>query len=146
MRKCSKCETTKDESSFYRKGRGLQSWCKDCTNENARNHYKENKREKIEYTKRQKRKQVEKNRQFVVDYLFGHPCIDCGENDIVVLEFDHREDKSYNIASMFRRSTERLKEEINKCDVRCANCHRRKTATEAQHYRTYLFPSLAQAG
>lgn len=64
--------------------------------------------------------------------LLAHPCVDCGETDPVVLEFDHRSDKSDNIGSMLRHgtSTETMEREIAKCDVRCANCHRRKTAKQ----------------
>jgi hypothetical protein len=33
--------------------------------------------------------------------------------------------------------------EIAKCDVRCANCHRRRTATVASHYRTKASAAVA---
>lgn len=70
-----------------------------------------------------------KNRIFVDKYLSDHPCSDCGENDIIVLEFDHvRGVKSFNISTgIKRKSISALIEEIGKCDVRCANCHRKKT-------------------
>lgn len=76
-------------------------------------------------------------------YFAEHPCVDCGETDPVVLEFDHREDevKRFNIAD--RMGAQRLtswaniQAEIAKCDVRCANCHRRKTAQQ-QHWYTYV--------
>lgn len=66
-------------------------------------------------------------------YLETHPCVDCGENDPVVLEFDHvRGEKEFNIADVARNAVgrEKLQEEIQKCEVRCANCHRRKTKRE----------------
>lgn len=74
----------------------------------------------------------------IIEYLLAHPCIDCGESDIIVLEFDHcRGDKKLAVASMIHRnySWKVILEEIGKCDVRCANCHRRKTAKEGNHYR-----------
>ena len=69
-------------------------------------------------------------REFVrrVKVLFD--CVDCGESDPIVLEFDHvRGKKVKNIADMVNNSysIETIKNEIRKCDVRCANCHRRKT-------------------
>lgn len=44
------------------------------------------------------------------------------------MDFDHREDKKFNIAQLSKiASVEKLKEEIAKCDVVCANCHRIRT-------------------
>jgi hypothetical protein len=58
-----------------------------------------------------------------------HPCSDCGESDPLVLEFDHLADKSFGIAQGLRdRSWQAILDEIAKCDVVCANCHRRRTA------------------
>lgn len=71
-----------------------------------------------------------RNRKFVDDFLSENPCIDCGESDIVVLEFDHiGTDKAMDVSMMVSNGTgiERLKKEIAKCQVRCANCHRRIT-------------------
>jgi len=50
------------------------------------------------------------------------------ESDYIVLEFDHKHDKKYNVSAMHTLSLELLIKEIEKCEVRCANCHRRKTA------------------
>jgi hypothetical protein len=52
--------------------------------------------------------------------------------DLIVLEFDHRCDKSFNIGEAAARGfgLSRIASEILKCDVRCANCHRRKTYRE----------------
>ena len=87
-------------------------------------------------------------RKLVTDYLVEHPCIDCGESDIVVLEFDHRDPstKKFNVADGARRgfSSTSVKAEIEKCDVRCANCHRRKTHRErlAGKYQSEKFDEL----
>jgi len=70
-------------------------------------------------------------KQFVYEYLLKHPCVDCGERDPIVLEFDHRPDteKSFSISDItsYNFSMARIIAEIEKCDVRCANCHRRIT-------------------
>lgn len=72
------------------------------------------------------------------DYLLKHPCVDCGETDPVVLEFDHvRGLKKYFVSTLIRKGYPILtiKREIMKCDVRCANCHRRVTAERLNHYK-----------
>lgn len=73
------------------------------------------------------------NRRNLIEYLNQHPCIDCGETDIVVLEFDHREPstkraKIANILGSWNWETVMI--EIDKCDVRCANDHRRRTSEQ----------------
>lgn len=79
-----------------------------------------------------------RNLKYSVDYLSTHPCIDCGETDYLVLEYDHRDssDKFKAVSDIIRGSysLERVKAEIAKCDVRCANCHRRKTAKQLNWY------------
>jgi len=71
------------------------------------------------------------------EYLSTHPCIDCGEGDPVVLEFDHRADKTASIMALMRRHArwDVIMEEIAKCDVRCANCPGRRTAKTRKYYR-----------
>jgi hypothetical protein len=73
----------------------------------------------------------------VLEYLLEHPCVDCGETDPIVLEFDHLRDKVANISSMInvRRPWQAIVEEIAKCDVVCANCHRRRTAMRINSFR-----------
>jgi len=80
---------------------------------------------------------VRTKQAYVMDYLMMHSCADCGESDPIVLEFDHQRDKQYNIAKLITNncSLKRLVLEIDKCQVRCANCHRRKTAGTHGSYR-----------
>ena len=63
--------------------------------------------------------------------------MDCGvKYPPYVMDFDHRpgEKKSYHIGVMVNRrfTKKRIQEEIDKCDVVCANCHRVRTATRGQ--------------
>ena len=73
-------------------------------------------------------------RQYVRDYLSTHPCVNCGESDIVVLEFNHKDATTKrNNVSMIMKTNHSLKvliEEIEKCEVLCANCHKRATAKQ----------------
>lgn len=72
-----------------------------------------------------------KVRVLINEYLKSKECVDCGEGDPVVLEFDHtvRSDKFKTINKMLsgHYSWNAIHLEIQKCEVRCANCHRRKT-------------------
>jgi aerobic-type carbon monoxide dehydrogenase small subunit (CoxS/CutS family) len=56
-------------------------------------------------------------------------CVDCGYNaHAEALEFDHLSGKTAAISQMRNRSMKVVLAEIAKCEVRCANCHRVKTA------------------
>ncbi len=70
--------------------------------------------------------------------------MDCGEDDIIVLDFDHRDQKTkkFNLAEAISGgiSMSRIKTEIEKCDIVCANCHRRRTAKQFGHYRAKVVP------
>lgn len=63
------------------------------------------------------------------DELDGAVCADCATGDRDVLEFDHRSEKRNNVINLAcsEYSLEVLEAEIAKCDIRCANCHRRRT-------------------
>lgn len=70
--------------------------------------------------------------RYVFGILFKGFCIDCQENNFLVLEFDHvRGSKKANISTMMKKPTtfslDMVKEEIAKCEIRCANCHRIRT-------------------
>lgn len=76
-----------------------------------------------------------RNRNFLVGYLKTNPCVDCGENDIRVLEFNHLDpnDKFKDVCKMVSSqhySLEKIQTEISKCEVLCANCHRKKTMAQ----------------
>jgi hypothetical protein len=76
----------------------------------------------------------------LTNYLAAHPCA-CGESDPVALDFDHREKvggaRSNVSALAAGASLLRLAQEIIKCDVRCANCHRKRTAVQLR-WHSYL--------
>lgn len=85
---------------------------------------------------RKRRMQV-KARAWIKEYLKYHSCVDCGNSDLRVLEFDHR-DPSQKKFAISRKvsdgvSIETLVKEVAKCDVRCANCHRIRTK-ECRHF------------
>jgi hypothetical protein len=134
VKTCTRCGETKPLDQFPPVRRSepekLQTWCRACFSEaNKRNYWKNPERERARLLAQTTRKR-EDNRRRAIEYLLSHPCVDCGEKDIVVLQFDHLRDKSFNVSTMIANGTSwvRIEAEIAKCVVRCANCHRVKTA------------------
>lgn len=88
-----------------------------------------------------KRTVRQETREQLWAYLEEHPCVDCGETDPVVLEFDHVRGKKVDCVTVLTRQGTRwnkLLSEIAKCDVRCANCHRRITCRRVNDWRTRI--------
>jgi hypothetical protein len=141
MRICTKCEfdyPAPIEDFFHRKHDtkdGFQYVCKKCISLVHQEHYQKRKSYYKKKAKISNRELRIRNLQFIVDYLKTHPCVDCSESDPIVLEFDHQGDKIYNISSMQTLKLEKVKREIAKCNVRCANCHKRKTAKQLNYYQ-----------
>ncbi len=117
---------------------GRRPICRVCRQAYDRKWYEQNKNRvnpKRYVRNREKYKQMA---EYLYEYLLEHPCVDCGESDPIVLEFDHLRDKKTEVVRMMNYSSGSLLQEIEKCDVRCANCHRRKTARESNHTRHLL--------
>jgi len=144
---CTKCQHQKDVLSFPARKTskdGRASWCRACYKENWDVRYYENHQHYRNSHNTSRRKIREQNARKVFEYLTHHPCVSCGESDPIVLEFDHRDrvEKSGNIANMIVNSSwTRVESEIEKCDVLCANCHRRKSAAEFK-YKRHVFVNL----
>lgn len=133
VRTCGICgqEKSLDDFAFKSIASGRrQGHCRTCQKAYRRQHYVDNKRKYVAKARRNTRNMVDDNRRHILAHLRCHPCVDCGTTDIEVLEFDHREpsEKAFAIGpAMWRKNWTLLSAEIQKCDVRCANCHRRRT-------------------
>lgn len=119
----------------------------------SRENYKNNREQRIKQHKEWKIKNKEKNLQLMREWRKLHKeecrtksqtnrnkkqewlrelkkslhCIVCGENRWWCLEFHHRDpsEKENNISIIINRwGMKRILEEIVKCDVFCANCHK----------------------
>lgn len=140
---CSKCKLFKQPSKFYKHSnrvRGLQVYCKECSKQNSEKVYKGLSKKDKKKRKLAVKEKANRNRQFVWDYLKEHPCVDCNEKNVIVLEFDHLKNKEHNVSNMTSAgySIKSLLKEISKCEVRCANCHRIKTAERFGYYKNII--------
>lgn len=137
---CQKCKQRKPVDSFHWTNReeGVKSFiCRDCTSDLRKKTYGKLKGErKVKFVSMsiQRKSNVRfDNTRRILEYLKEHPCIDCGESRPLRLSFDHvRGKKEFTIANhqLLSPSWEKLFAEIQKCDVRCMNCHMEKTAIE----------------
>lgn len=101
---CFSCEVEKPLSEFY--GKTNIGYCKDCFKK-----YLNNKRRK--------------EKQKCVDYK-GGKCSICGyDKSLTALEFHHinPKEKEKQIYAVQHLVFEKVKEELNKCILVCANCH-----------------------
>jgi len=133
MKICTKCQIPKPLEEFSKCARkGRQPWCKDCCKKRNRAYYHNDESGRKQDVRARAKNMLLENKAFVHAYLLGHPCVKCGEPDPVVLEFHHREpeDKFRCVSEMMGFSREKIAEEIAKCDVLCANCHKRVTAQQ----------------
>ncbi|WP_142386982.1 hypothetical protein [Mycobacterium hubeiense] len=106
------------------------TYCPDCRREYNKAYYRRTPEKNIQ-RRAGKRRAIAAAKTYVQQYLQTHPCVDCGEDDPVVLEFDHVTGiKLRDVGSMARAgwNLDAIRAEIDKCEVRCANCHRRVTA------------------
>jgi hypothetical protein len=133
------CNLCLPKHAYHRRnvGDGMASYCKECRRKYAKTYYKANFGKYLEKRRRNNQRYRQRNRRNVIAYLVNHPCVDCGEADLRVLEFDHLDGKVSEISNLVSSavSWRRVEVEIAKCVVRCANCHRRKTAIDFGWYK-----------
>jgi len=136
FKRCGSCAEYKAVGEFSTRradGHSLKSYCRPCERSFNRSYYRDKDHPKQRNRVRANSARYRaRNHQFVWTYLEQHPCVDCGESDPIVLEFDHVSDKVCNVSDLAssQAARHRIETEIAKCVVRCANCHRRKTAVQ----------------
>jgi len=128
MKKCTRCHRRLPTSSFNFKDKAsdkLQSACRDCQNQLSKEHYTKNKAAYFDKNKRNHKK----IRQWYRDYKTRLSCVRCGESHPACIQFHHKDktNKEADVANTVTRAfgwgIERIKREISKCEVLCANCH-----------------------
>ena len=129
LKQCSKCKIEYPLDHFLRipTRNYIVARCHECRKGSNRGYYK-NARIHI--------------KEWIYNYLSNNSCIDCHEGDPLRLEFDHREDKHFDLGKAFvgkAKDLETVQREISKCDVRCANCHQAKTHKEQKTWKYLMF-------
>lgn len=137
---CTKCKQIFTLDSFNKKKRspdGHQNICKECSRVRSRQYYNENTSKHLAKIYVQREKNRAKAHQFLLEYWKEHPCVDCGETHPACLQFDHvKPGKRMAISSMLQQgfSVRCLQKEMSLCEVRCANCHSKRTAQVQNWY------------
>ncbi len=142
MKRCTRCGEEKPVSEFAWKSESKgwrMSYCKQCVRARSRAHYTENRATYLSRNKLTKRDLRTARLLLLLEYFVEHPCVDCGETDPLVLDFDHLRDKEFTIGEeLISRSWDAVTAEIEKCEVVCANCHRRRTSARGGFLRVTL--------
>lgn len=137
---CSICAVSQSIDSFYRNMNyedGRDKRCKSCMRSYMKNRWLTNSQARI--TAREKaRARVLANFHRMTDVLASSFCVDCGEKDPLVLDFDHvRGRKRMAVSKMVSKTYkwETIEKEIAKCEVRCTKCHRKRTSVQQRWSR-----------
>lgn len=145
MKKCTNCKVEKEISSFNKnksKRDGYNNICKECSKSRSKQYYEENKTLHKSNIKLKNKKTIFSNRIKHFNILKKSKCIDCPENNPIVLEFDHKDnvEKIEAISKMVSTgySWNTIEKELEKCEIRCANCHRKRTAKQQGWYKDLM--------
>lgn len=124
---CTICgkELSIENFSWKYKDKGIyQSRCKTCQSKTDSEYYKKSSFRRKSIRERAKADR-EKARKYIKDYKITHSCCICGEDRWYLLDFHHiNNNKEKEISQITTWSISRIKKEILKCAIMCANCHR----------------------
>ena len=129
---CSKCREDKELTEF---SNGSGTYCKPCFRtwrQLNRAKHKSDPNWKNRDKPQSKQSRLIR-RQWLINYLEDKACKTCGESDPVVLEFNHinPKDKFKGVGELVHQGTlDQLMTEVDKCEILCANCHKRVTAKQ----------------
>jgi hypothetical protein len=73
---------------------------------------------------------IQTKREYLQKLKESTPCLDCNQKyPYYVMDFDHRDrkKKNFNLGYAYEKSWQKIKDEVDKCDLICANCHRIRT-------------------
>lgn len=129
MKICNVCKVEKPTLSFAvnrTKKSGRSDTCLVCARERNKAWYDKNRKKQITKTNQQRKLRRAWMAELVWQYAESCGCAICGEKDRIVLEFHHLRDKKFMISwALGNAGWESIANEIAKCVILCANCHRR---------------------
>lgn len=136
---CFDCCIDKNELDFPINGNNRRNKCRDCFNHQRRYYYHNGGGKVVDGARARRNRPLSKKkiREEIDGYKEKNCCVDClNYYPHYVMDFDHliREDKFENISKMTnsRYSSRAIKEEMKKCNLVCANCHRIREYNRAQ--------------
>lgn len=136
MPKCDQCKQWKEDEEFNWRFKSLgirAKTCRECAHLHNKKYFEGPAKERhLEQVRERKEIARQVARAFVLAYLSTHPCEECAEDDVRVLEFHHTGEKDMAVGAMVSGgySVDRILQEISQCQVLCANCHRKITVEE----------------
>lgn len=89
------------------------------------------------------RPRVRARNKAIVDSLKSGPCTDCKMTyPPYVMDFDHvKGEKVFNISKVKSISVTQLLTELEKCELVCSNCHRKRTFSRKDFLRPQSAPN-----
>ncbi len=124
---CNVCKEEKPYSEYHKHKQckdGVHATCKPCNLARSRKWYEENK-ERVRPVQNEKTKQKSKDRKREWVEKMGDKCQDCGQQfPDVCYDFHRIGGKDANPSAALRWNRIRMEEELSKCVLLCANCHR----------------------
>lgn len=136
---CNKCQQSLSLTLFGRKGKDKPStYCIACTRQYNKDHYhKDIAASRIKKTKN-RNDYKDRIRKVILEVL-ECGCVHCGEKDVRCLEFDHIDPmtKSFSLSEVFKLQPkiDVVMAEIDKCNILCSNCHRKRTSKQFGWYK-----------
>lgn len=132
QKQCSKCKENKNRDEFHKtkvSKDGLNIWCKECQKNHKKEHYKSYKENYLSNNYQR--------RKWFYDLKKSLKCNRCGFSHPAALDFHHKDkdQKLFNISKQYHgnpKLKDEILNEISKCEVLCANCHR------IEHSKNYL--------
>ena len=132
MKRCGLCKQEKNLVEFNKKtGRDYQPFCRLCDNKKSRERYAANKQHHIKVIAERNKQYKKETDDYIRNLKSSTKCADCKKKyHWFQMDFDHiigKKDRAVSKMVAQKVSLERIKKEIEKCELVCANCHRLRT-------------------